>query len=142
MKDKFFANFLIKVTVLGILLSGLSVVLLPKYSQTFTPNKFHIFNLFVSTITVVTHYFLMQAGKKRVQKFINSFMIATTIKLMIFFFSIVIYAFTHRAEAAPFIISFFALYLCNTVLEILEILIFLKSVDNDTQDSTNKYHTT
>jgi hypothetical protein len=81
------------------------------------------FLLWISTAMV--HYFLMKKANGRVQGFIPSFMLTTTIKLMVYFFLILAYAYTHRSEAAFFIICFFCLYVIYTVIEITSILGFL-----------------
>jgi len=124
--EKSFVRFLLKAGVVAIILSSLAFFQLGNYTKTFLASRFHFFNLFVFSVTSIIHYFLIKQSNKRVQKFINSFMLSMTLKLMLFFIVIVAYAFTHKSEAAPFIVSFFIMYLVYTILEVFDILQFLK----------------
>lgn len=124
--NKAFTSFLLKAGILAIILSALSNVYLLKMTSDFLPSQFHFLNLFVFGVTALVHYFLTKQAEKRVQKFINSYMLSITAKLFIFFISMVAYAFTHKSQAKVFIVSFFILYLLYTALEVVEILKVLK----------------
>ena len=128
--NKSFGGFLIKAGIIAIILSASAFAMLGKYSQTFTASRFHFFNIFVFAVTTIVHYLLMKQGSNRPQKFINSFMLSITAKLMLFFIVIVSYAFTHKPQAPAFIVSFFIMYFVYTAVEVFEILRFLKQTDN------------
>jgi hypothetical protein len=129
--NKAFTNFLLKAGTLAIILSAISNFYLLKISSDFLPSQFHFLNLFVFGVTALVHFFLTKQAEKRVQKFINSYMLSITAKLFVFFISIVAYAFTHKSEAKVFIVCFFILYLLYTALEVIEILRLLKQKDQE-----------
>jgi hypothetical protein len=124
--SKNFSSFLLKAGFIAVILSTLAFFSLSNYTQTFKSSSFHFLNLFVFGVTTIVHYLLLKEGKKRAQKFVNSFMLSITAKLMIFFTVIIAYAFTHKTEAAAFIVCFFIMYLIYTTFEVIEILKYLK----------------
>ena len=71
------------------------------------------------------------ASIKRVSKFVNVFMIAIGLKLIVSLIIIALYAFLNKADAVNFIISFFIIYLIFTVFEILQLLKVQNSLNPD-----------
>lgn len=90
--------------------------------STFVPFVF----LFYFVLTASVHFFLLKAGKKRIQRFIPAFMAATSIKLLFSLIFLLVYVLTHREEAVSFIIFFFLLYLCFSTFEIISILSYFR----------------
>ena len=117
--------FLVKTGIVAVAISLLVTFVLPSFILKFNAAIAHSLNFFLWISTALVHYFLMKKANGRVQGFIPSFMLTTTLKLMVYFFMILIYAYTHRSDAAFFIICFFCLYLVYTVIEITAILGFL-----------------
>ncbi|MEI7595365.1 MAG: hypothetical protein WCK02_06425 [Bacteroidota bacterium] len=64
---------------------------------------------------------LFKSAVKSPQKFVNTFMIITTCKLLINGMIAVIFAFTNRPEAKGFLVFFLAYYLLYTGFEVLAI---------------------
>jgi hypothetical protein len=77
--------------------------------------------VFFFAATILVHYVLLRSVEKRFGKFMNVFLLSTFLKLVFYMAIMVIYAFTHRADAVPFIISFFACYLLYTFYEIFSL---------------------
>jgi hypothetical protein len=123
--SKEFSAFLLKSGIVAIAISMLVTFVLPSFINDFRPSTAHALNFLLWISTALVHYFLMKKANGRVQGFIPSFMLTTTLKLMVYFFLILAYAFTHRSEAAFFIVCFFCLYVVYTVIEITAILGFL-----------------
>jgi ABC-type transport system involved in cytochrome c biogenesis permease subunit len=123
--SKEFSAFLLKSGIVAIAISMLVTFVLPSFIKDFIPSTAHALNFLLWISTAVIHYFLMKKANGRVQGFIPSFMLTTTLKLMVYFFLILAYAFTHRSEAAFFIVCFFCFYVVYTVIEITAILGFL-----------------
>jgi hypothetical protein len=123
--NKEFSAFLLKTGFVAIAISLLVTFVLPSFLSNFNPLIAHTLNFLLWISTALVHYFLMKKANGRVQGFIPSFMLTTTLKLMVYFFLILAYAFTHRNEAAFFIICFFCLYVVYTTIEITAILGFL-----------------
>jgi hypothetical protein len=123
--SKEFSAFLLKTGIVAVVISLLVTFALPSFISNFKSGTAHMLNFLLWISTAMVHYFLMKKANGRVQGFIPSFMLTTTIKLMVYFFLILAYAYTHRSEAAFFIICFFCLYVIYTVIEITSILGFL-----------------
>ena len=97
-----------------------------------TPALPYLFIFFFS-VTLFVHYVLMKACEKRMSKFVNFFMLATFLKLMLYIMILVIYVLFNRSDAIPFILTFFILYLFFTVFEIISILSFTKKTNMETK---------
>jgi hypothetical protein len=123
--SKEFSAFLLKTGIVAVAISLLVTFVLPHFLGNFKSGTAHMLNFLLWISTAAVHYFLMKKANGRIQGFVPSFMLTTTIKLMVYFFLILAYAFTHRNEAAFFIICFFCLYVIYTVIEITSILSFL-----------------
>jgi hypothetical protein len=123
--SKEFSAFLLKTGIVAVAISLLVTFALPSFISNFKSGTAHMLNFLLWISTAMVHYFLMKKANGRLQGFIPSFMLTTTIKLMVYFFLILAYAYTHRSEAAFFIICFFCLYVIYTVIEITSILGFL-----------------
>ena len=128
--SKEFSAFLLKTGIVAVAISLLVTFALPSFISNFKSGTAHMLNFLLWISTAMVHYFLMKKANGRVQGFIPSFMLTTTIKLMVYFFLILAYAYTHRSEAAFFIICFFCLYVIYTVIEITSILGFLNKEKN------------
>lgn len=117
-----FLRFSRNIILLSIVIAVLSITamyLLPlKY---ITPVLPYLVIFFLGTGLAV-YYFFSRAVTKRFSMFTNYFMIATTLKIMLYLAVIVIYAFSHRSDAITFIITFFLLYLCYTAFEVVWML--------------------
>lgn len=78
--------------------------------------------VFFFSVTMLVHYILLKVSLKRPASFINLFMLLTFGKLIFFLSIIIIYSFSFRDDAVPFIIAFFILYLFFTVFEVVQSL--------------------
>jgi hypothetical protein len=78
--------------------------------------------MFFLVTGIAVYYFFSMAVTRRFSMFTNYFMIATTLKIMLYLAVIVTYAFSRRNDAIPFILTFFMLYLCYTAFEVVWML--------------------
>jgi phosphotransferase system glucose/maltose/N-acetylglucosamine-specific IIC component len=74
-------------------------------------------------ISAVAHLFVVKSIAKQSKNFINVFMGSLGIKLMFFFAFIILFSFTHRSQAVPFLIWFMVYYLVFTTLDVVFLLI-------------------
>lgn len=81
---------------------------------------------FFFAISMLVHRFLLKKAGGHQGKFINAFMLSTTIKLLLYLTIILIYVLINRDDAIGFIFTFFAYYLIFTSFEIYSILKFLR----------------
>jgi len=83
--------------------------------------------LFFFTISLLVHRYLLKKSGGQHAKFINAFLLTTTIKLLLFLAVIVIYVLLNRDDAIGFILTFFTYYLIFTSFEIISILKYLRT---------------
>jgi F0F1-type ATP synthase assembly protein I len=121
-KKKAFKNFiktLLITTVLVVLAAVLLYMNIP--AEYYTPALPYMIAFFaLATLTV--YYFMLKATEKRPAKFVNIFMLTTTLKLLIYLAVMLVYALINREDARPFIITFFILYLIYTIVEVVSLL--------------------
>ena len=115
-----------------ILIALLSYLIIGLVFYYIIPEKFHYSLLLVpvleALVTSLLHQKLIKSSSDRPQKFINMFMAVTGIKLMIYLFFILIYIVTLTEFALPFLAIFFPLYIIYTIIEISQLLSFLKTL--------------
>jgi hypothetical protein len=100
--------------IIGIVLIGCSYLLSDKY---FIKSVFLILPLYFF-ITALSYFLISKTQNKTFLKFTNSFMLATSLKLIVLLFFLLIWVFTHRSQAVVFIIWYFLLYLAFTIFEV------------------------
>ncbi len=115
-----------------ILITSISYVLIGVVFYFLIPEKFHYSLLIVpileALVTSLLHRKLILSSSERPQKFINMFMAVTGIKLMLYLFFILIYIIALTEFALPFLAIFFPLYIIFTIIEINQLLAFLKTL--------------
>lgn len=77
---------------------------------------------FFISITLLSYYFLLKAIDQRFLRFVNTYLLITLIKLVIYVAVMVIYLLLNLSDALPFIFSFLTLYLIYTVFEVVKIV--------------------
>lgn len=110
-----FLKKLLLFTLVLALVGYLFTYLLPE--NIVTPTLPFLYVFFFAT-TLVVHYILLKVSEKKTSGFINFFMLLTFGKLLFFLSIILAYALLNRADAIPFIIAFFILYVCFTAFEV------------------------
>jgi len=73
-------------------------------------------------IVAAFHYGLTKANEKKAGYFVRFFMIATFLKLLIYFGFLLLLITTDRNQSIPIIVLFFVLYLVYTIFEIVSFL--------------------
>jgi len=115
----FLKNLLVFSAILGFIIWGFSYIIPHKY---LTPTLFFQFIFFIA-LTIIVGYLLIKASLERFHKFLNTYLLITTVKLVFFMAIIVLYMFQNRPDAAPFAISFFVLYLCFSTFEVVALVL-------------------
>ncbi len=115
-------------------LAGFSVLLLFVYavSQKFFPSSvfYDHYTLLIAwffILTAAVHFILIKTGGRDEKSFIRAFMTTVTVRFMLHMVIIFFWAFTHRETAVAFIITYFVLYLCYTLFEILMLMKVIKN---------------
>ncbi len=78
--------------------------------------------IFFMATTMISFMVLVHSLTGRLIKFVNTFLLSTLVKLVLFITVMVGYIFLNRSDAIPFMIAFFLLYLLFTVFEVVFIV--------------------
>lgn len=109
-------SFLFKLGILSVALMLLTTVfrrIIPQWITPWWPWQVVLF-------FVIGLLMFLSVGKTRtrnIRSFANFFMVATMIKLVIYLFIILIYAFKFPSDAKPFMLTFLFYYVCFTTFE-------------------------
>lgn len=76
---------------------------------------------FFFSITLIAHYLQIISSEKSFARFTTNYMLVTFLKLMLFLIVLLIYVFTNRYDAIPFIVWFFIFYILFSVFEVFEL---------------------
>jgi hypothetical protein len=116
-----FLKFVIRCFMLTVLLELFAGLFIYYLSPDFVTPTLPILPVFFFAATILVHYILLRAVEKRFGKFMNVFLLSTFLKLVFYMMVLIIYSFINRADAVPFIISFFVCYLLYTFYEIFSL---------------------
>lgn len=120
----FLRNLLIFAAVLGFLLWGVSFLIPSRFLSPTLPYQFAFF----IGLTYLVGYILILSSQKKFAKFLNAYLLVTTVKLLFFLVVILVYVFLNRSDAAPFAISFFILYLFFSTFEVVSLVLYSKEL--------------
>jgi len=112
---------------LSIFLVGLGLLYANWMPQTLNAYHFLMMIGFMILVTSIVHIILIKVSEGKPQKFIRVFMVATMLKLILYFIFILIMAFLYRDQAAGLLIGFLVLYLFYTTLEVYFLIKHLNS---------------
>ena len=120
-----FSKNLIIISVITVALTyGLNFVIPEK----FISNSWPFIAGFFFAISLLVHRYLLNKSGGQHTKFVNAFLLTTTVKLLLFLAIIVIYVLLNRDDAVGFIFTFFSYYLIYTSFEIVSILKYLRKI--------------
>jgi hypothetical protein len=109
--------------ILGLMTTGLRFLVPAHY---ITPTLPWLFVFFI-VVTITGYYFILRSSNTKFIRFINSYLLVTVVKLFLFIGVIFIYLLNNRQDAAAFAISFFILYFCYMIFEVVNLVSFFKS---------------
>jgi len=121
-----FKKFLTKFVIFTIIVSLLQYALTTQMPDKFVSSALPIIILFFFSFTAIMHRYLLMSTEGRPQKFVFTFMLMTTIKLLMYLAIILIYSLFNKEDALGFIGAFFINYFIFTIFEIVEIMKYLK----------------
>ena len=121
-----FNTFLKKITIYTVVLAVLQYVLSTQIPAAYVSSAWPVVILFFFAFTVLMHRFLLKSTEGRPQKFIFSFMMITTIKILLYLGIILVYVLVNKPDAVAFIGVFFLNYFLFTGFEISSVMKFLE----------------
>ena len=114
----FLSRLLIYSAILGAIMALLYLVLPKSWLSPVLP--FLLF--FFIAATMLSYAFISGSMNQRFMRFVNTYLLTTLVKLVLYVTIMVIYVFFNRDDAVPFMLGFFTLYLCYTVFEVIVIV--------------------
>ncbi len=128
MKSTVFVRFFKKISLLSVLLFVLAFVMTQYLPVQYITPVLPYIVLFFYLISLTIYYLLTNSIQKRFNQFLNYFMLATTVKLVLMFVIMVVYVLNFKEDAYAFMVSFFLLYVIYTFIEVVSLLSFNKSL--------------
>jgi len=114
-----FIKSLVVSTVLIVIVALIFYSLAP--SDYYTP-AFPYLLAFFMIASIIVYHFMLKAIEKRPARFVNSFMLATMLKLFAYMGVMITYALIYREDAMAFIVTFFIFYVVYTIIEVASLL--------------------
>jgi len=121
-----FKIFLRKIIIFTLIVSLIQFLLFMQLPERFVSDALAVIILFFFGFTTIMHRYLLKSTEGRPQKFIFTFMLMTTVKLLMYLSIILIYVVFNRDDALGFIGAFLLNYFIFTIFEIIEIMKYLK----------------
>lgn len=75
--------------------------------------------VFYFLVTLLILFVLGKSMQKRIRYFVNTYMLVTFVKLILFSLVIIAYILINRKDAIPFVFTFFIYYLFYTIFEVV-----------------------
>ncbi|MBE0650929.1 MAG: hypothetical protein IH595_08800 [Bacteroidales bacterium] len=112
-------KIIIYLSVMSLILLFISLLVTPVFpSLPITPAYPYIL-IFFYLVTLLIFYILGRSMQKRIGYFVNSYMIITFVKLLVFSLVILAYLFLNKKDAIPFVVTFFIYYLFYAIFEVI-----------------------
>ena len=118
--------FILRIIMFTIILISISVILYMTLLKNFYVRLFPAQLLLIGLLTAYSHVRLMKVSEQNIRRFTSAFMLSVTLKLMIYLSFLLICLLIDPSDALPFVLTFFILYLCYTVFEVVQILKYFK----------------
>ena len=120
--SRYFKDFLKKTSIIAITLFAVYLVLFYLIPVKYISPAIPAIIIFFTILTTSVFYYQIKASLKRTSKFVNFFLIATALKLLLFLTLVIIYSLLNKADAVNFILSFFIVYVTFSVFEVIQLL--------------------
>ena len=117
-----YLQYLKKLLIYSAIIAVFSFVLAFFLPDNFVSPAMPFLLVFFIAVSLLTHYVVLKTMAKRVSQFVNFFMIAIFVKLLLYIAIIVIYGLTNTRDLIPFVITFFVFYMLYTLFELIAVL--------------------
>ena len=119
-----YLSLLKRLLIFSLILGAIAAVLyflLP--SKFITPALPFLFPFFIA-VTLISSYLLIRSSQKKFIKYLNVYLLTTVVRLFLYVAVMVTYILLNKPDILPFSISFFILYLCYTIFEVVWLVSF------------------
>jgi len=119
-------QFIRKFLIFSIVLIAIAAILYLTILKLLYVKTFPFQLLLIGSLTAFSHLHLIKACEENLRRFTTVYMLFVTLKLMAYLSFMVICLLIDHSNALAFVLTFFALYICFTVFEVIQVLKFLK----------------
>lgn len=118
-----FQAFLRKLLLFTAITGLIGFLILAAVPEEYRSPAFPFILLFFFGVSFLVSHLMARSKGEKLSKFTNRFMLVTFTRLILYIGVILIYVFlVNRADAVPFVITFFLYYLAFTTFEVIEML--------------------
>jgi len=126
--NKFYIKFFQNTTIASVVLS-LVLFLVIRFLPVLNVSYRHLFVvLFFYSSCLLFHFIIMKLAQKKVRMFTTYFMASTLIKIVLYSAVILLYIFNFKTDVKIFVVIFFITYIVFTVLEVISLQKFVRSI--------------
>lgn len=129
---KSFRKFLLHTGFMAVILMIIWLILYLSTSGSYLSPAIPVLIPFFFVVTAGVYYIMLQSSVNRFPRFVNSFMMLTFGKIMLYVIAIIIYVLLNKADAFPFVSAFFIFYIMFTVYEVSAFLRDSKKIREET----------
>jgi predicted neutral ceramidase superfamily lipid hydrolase len=122
-----YLSFLKRLLIFSLIPGSIAAVLYFSLPAKFITPVLPFLFLFFIAVTLINAYILLRSSQKKFIKYLNAYLLTTVLKLFLFTGVIIIYVLFNKADLIPFTLSFFILYLCYTIFEVVCLVSFSKT---------------
>lgn len=112
--------FLIKSTVLTIIIFLLGTILYSTILKPYYLTVLPVFVLFFFAVTNLVHAYLLKIAVKAGSKFTSQYMAVSFIKMFFYLAVAIVFVIFNKETAKPFLLNFLLLYIIYTFIEVYE----------------------
>ena len=121
--------YALRLLLFSVLVAAIYYILTLFAPEKYISGSWPFLALFFPVLTFLMHYLLTGKGMK-MNRFVNTYMMLTVVKLLLFLSILLVYALARRDDALAFTIAFFVFYLFFTVFEIIFLLAHHRRADS------------
>jgi len=121
-----FTIFLKKISLFTIIIALLQYVGSTQLEAKWVSEAWPFVILFFLSFTIIMHRYLLKSTQGNPKKFVYSFLMITTVKILLYLGVILVYVLLNRADAVAFIIVFFVNYFLFTSFELTTVMKLIK----------------
>lgn len=121
-------TFLRKTLVFSLILGLIAFAIGSFVPRNFITPALPFLFVFYIAVTLIGYYLLTRYAKYKFIKFLNSYLLITTLKLVLLIGVLVSYMMLNKKDAAPFGVSFFILYVIYSVYEVVSLVSYSRSL--------------
>lgn len=114
-------NFIIKSSILTIIVFMLGVVLYAAFMSSFYRSILAVLPLLFFVVTNLVHFYLLKTAAQSNARFTAHYMAASFLKMFFYLALAIAYAFLNKEHAKIFLINFLLLYIIYTTFEVVEL---------------------